>query len=316
MYLPISVAEKEERIALGIEIENRSWIPVAQVQAKIQIQNLFYMPAEEIKLQGMADGRKIKQKKGKTRLTVEVDSSSCGPIRVALQEVWVYDLFRMFKKKIPVSGEERLVVMPELYRAPVLLTERTRDFLVESEEYDKKKSGDDPAEVFQIREYRGGDRLQSVHWKLSARTEELMVKEYSLPVGCAVLFFLDMEYRPEEMYGWLDEFLEAALAISQGLLEVGADHFVVWYDKNTRDIKRLKMQEKEDVYILIEQLFYAGPYAETVHLEELYGEKYRGEIWHTYLKLYLDMKLETKEKLLMELKGTAREVLENGELMI
>ena len=40
--------------------------------------------------------------------------------------------------------------------------------------------GYDPSELFDVREFQNGDRLQSVHWKLSARTDELMVKELSL----------------------------------------------------------------------------------------------------------------------------------------
>ena len=35
-------------------------------------------------------------------------------------------------------------------------------------------------------------KRQSVHWKLSARTDELMVKENSLPKACAVAIVADL----------------------------------------------------------------------------------------------------------------------------
>ena len=153
---------------------------------------------------------------------------------VEIEQVEICDLFHLFKKKITVKGRDRVAVMPEIYRASVTLQESTRDFLIESEEYDKNKPGDDISEVFQIREYRGGDRLQSIHWKLSARTDDLMVREYSLPIACAVVVFWDMEYDPREGYGELDEFFEAGISISLGLLEAGCEHYAVWYDRSSQ----------------------------------------------------------------------------------
>ena len=42
---------------------------------------------------------------------------------------------------------------------------------IESDSYSTIKGGDDPSEVFAIREYREGDRLQRIHWKLSYETK-------------------------------------------------------------------------------------------------------------------------------------------------
>lgn len=310
LYLPIGVAEKNQPVSVGIGIENRSRIPVSKVNGKMRIRNRFYQPEELLILQGMAEG------KGRTRIIASVSSSQCGPILLEVSELWMWDLFRLFKKKLPVRGTETLAVMPEMYMTSVILQESTRDFLIESEEYDKVKAGDDPSEVFQIREYRGGDRMQSIHWKLSARTDDLMVKEYSLPVGCAVVLFLDMEYQPEEGYGYLDEFIEAGLAISQGLLEAGCEHYIVWFDKNSQDLQRLEMKEKDDSYLFIENIFAAGPYGEPVAMEEIYQEKYRGETWHTQLLLNLKRELWKNGDLEISLAGNARETLENSELLI
>lgn len=310
LCLPIGVTDKNQPVSVGIEIENRSRIPVSGVYGKIKIRNGFYQPEETIVLQGMAEG------KSKTRIVTTVSSSQCGPVQLEIDEISLFDLFRLYKKKLQVKGRETLAVMPEMYTAAVFLQESTRDFLVESEEYDKKKAGDDPSEVFQIREYRGGDRMQSIHWKLSARTDDLMVKEYSLPIGCAVIFFLDMEYQSEEGYGYLDEFIEVGLAVSQGLLEAGCEHYVVWFDKNSQDIRRLEMKEKDDCYLLIEQIFSAGPYADPVDMEEIYREKYRGETWQTQILLNMKKELWKNGNPELELAGRAREILENGEMMI
>lgn len=49
--------------------------------------------------------------------------------------------------------------------------------------YDGKKSGTDVSEVFGLREYREGDTLQSIHWKLSGKMHQLIVREFGRPVN-------------------------------------------------------------------------------------------------------------------------------------
>lgn len=310
VYLPIGVAEKNQMVQVGIEVENTTRIPVSHMYISMTVENTFYRQKETIGFQGMTGGKRT------TRLLTGISSRQCGPLRVEIEQVRICDLFHLFQKKIQVEGMELLAVMPEVYQASLALTESTKEFPVESDEYDKNRPGDDPSEVFQIREYRGGDRMQSIHWKLSARTDSLMVREYSFPIACAVVVFLDMEYQPRENYGYLDEFIEAAVGISLGLLEAGSDHYIVWYDKNIQDLQRLEVKEKDDVFLLIERIFSAGPYTDSVAMEEIYREKYRGETWRTQILWNLRRELWKDGKLEMDLAGTAREVLENEELFI
>lgn len=310
LVLPVGVAEKHQNFPIGIAVTNRSRMPIPQIQAAVVRENGFYRKKERITLRGIAGG------KSSTRLLTEVSGSQCGFLFVEIEQVEICDLFHLFKKKITVKGRDRVAVMPEIYRASVTLQESTRDFLIESEEYDKNKPGDDISEVFQIREYRGGDRLQSIHWKLSARTDDLMVREYSLPIACAVVVFWDMEYDPREGYGELDEFFEAGISISLGLLEAGCEHYAVWYDRSSQDLERMEMKEQDDVYLLIERLFLVGPYIDAVELFGVYQEKYRGETLHTRLCWNLRKELWKNESLELELSGDAREILENEGLLI
>lgn len=55
--------------------------------------------------------------------------------------------------------------------------------------------GNDSPEVEDIREYRPGDRLRDIHWKLSARQDGLMVKERSALSDTELCLTLDL---PEE----------------------------------------------------------------------------------------------------------------------
>ena len=84
-------------------------------------------------------------------------------------------------------------ILPECHLIPVEITRKTREFIAESDEYFDRENGDDPSEVYQIREYRDMDSLRDVHWKMSAKAEELLVKEHGKPKGCVVLIWLNLK---------------------------------------------------------------------------------------------------------------------------
>ena len=121
-----------------------------------------------------------------------------------------------------------------------------------------------------------------------------------------------MQIGSRETTGYLDEYLEAGLALSQGLLQAGCEHYAVWFNKKQKDLERIAITEPEDIYLLTERIFSAGPYEEEIIMEELYREKYRGETWHTQLLFNLNKELWKNGQLEMELSGCARDVLTEG----
>ena len=58
-------------------------------------------------------------------------------------------------------------------------------------EYAADRPGDDPSELYDIREYRAGDRISRIHWKLSERGEEVYVKEGGLPLDQSPFLAVD-----------------------------------------------------------------------------------------------------------------------------
>ena len=45
-------------------------------------------------------------------------------------------------------------------------------FYMESFKYSKDRPGDDPGETYDIREYRSGDSIRQIHWKLSGKHKD------------------------------------------------------------------------------------------------------------------------------------------------
>lgn len=78
----------------------------------------------------------------------------------------------------------------------------------------------DKLEVSDIREYRPGDGLKSVHWKLSSKSDELMVKDYNTGVTKMTYVFCDLSARypnfePQEAKDMRKKLTDAAEAESK-----------------------------------------------------------------------------------------------------
>lgn len=50
-------------------------------------------------------------------------------------------------------------------------------FDMESFRYSGSRPGDDPGETYDIREYRSGDSIRQIHWKLSGKLDDIMIRE-------------------------------------------------------------------------------------------------------------------------------------------
>jgi len=98
-----------------------------------------------------------------------------GRITLSIKEIWIKDLmgFVFLKKKMDNYGET--VIMPEVIKQEIQDKTYFEAGMLESEESSKK--GNDFSDVQEIREYIPGDKLMSIHWKLSAKRDILMVKD-------------------------------------------------------------------------------------------------------------------------------------------
>ncbi len=98
-----------------------------------------------------------------------------GVMKVGSDSIYVYDLLHIVRIKKKISGICTVAVLPRV------LEERIS-------EYDDKNGDEDPIyckdsllsyDYGDIREYRPGDAMKRIHWKLSSKGEELQVKKYS-----------------------------------------------------------------------------------------------------------------------------------------
>ena len=113
----------------------------------------------------------------------------------------------------------------------------------QGERYSQRKPGDDPTELFALREYREGDRLSRIHWKLSQKMGKPLVKELGLPIADHLFFLLDLNGTGVEA----DTLLDAFATLSHFLAERETAHRVGYWDTRGNRLRCLEISQPEDL---------------------------------------------------------------------
>lgn len=283
--LPDIVQVQSEQ-QLQFSIQGQSiWFPV-KIKACILIEDVAAKEAKKSWIE-LCDSQEEEQMfcKGLT-------FSEAGIYRVVLKKLKLYDITGMMHMNVKLNRQKRVVVMPVIREMAVFLTDTVRNYYGEADVYDDRRAGYDKNELFAIREYQAGDKLADIHWKLTAKEDKLMVKEYALPKPCAVLFLLELPAKSKTSRKQRTEFLEAACGISFSMLHAGCQHYVAWYDANTEEMIRVCVTEEESLFQCILMLMDGESVSLEVPLLERYTETYKTE---PYVRtLLLNKKLQLK----------------------
>ena len=92
----------------------------------------------------------------------------------------------------PGSAQQEVLVYPaELQLNTQLL--RRPETIISGELYDQNRKGQDVSEVSGLRDYAEGDSLGSIHWKLSSKLDNLVVREFGYPSNYNILILYDLK---------------------------------------------------------------------------------------------------------------------------
>ena len=174
-------------------------------------------------------------------------ASHTGKLAVSLDGVRMTDLLGLFSRKLPAAAEGTVIVPPVLRPVAPELAE-SADALADAQAYSAQKPGYDPSETFRIREYMPGDPIRRIHWKLSRKTDTLLVRDLGLPVADRMLLLLETtalpgtEISPAEM----DALLDLLFSVSAALLEMEVPHTVGWHDRREDRFSSREIVSGED----------------------------------------------------------------------
>lgn len=210
-----------EKAVFHFRLQNHSHLPVGQIVLQFSCHNLLTGEQFHKKLHFPATANGV--------LELPVVSPYCGRLELTVEKLTACDLFGLFNRKILLTQRQAFaLILPQIPSLQIFTPPQT-EMEGESAEYDTHHPGNDASEIFAVRDYQPGDRLNSIHWKLSEKRGSVMVRQGSLPLPAGPDILVELEKAPPKL---LNCTAETALTLSAALLSAGQRHRLLWFGGN------------------------------------------------------------------------------------
>ncbi|OGO87993.1 MAG: hypothetical protein A2Y15_03210 [Clostridiales bacterium GWF2_36_10] len=164
--LPIEI-RKSEVVSARININPRTWLPISQVNITYTANNVTLGRNSSL-VTVMIFGSY------KSYVSLQLNTEHVGCINLDIKKIRVFDYLGLFSLSLKTPEKRRILIMPKIERPdpmPILPIDKVGSKGL------KPKPGGGFSEDYDLREYRIGDPLNAIHWKLTSKFDKIIVKE-------------------------------------------------------------------------------------------------------------------------------------------
>lgn len=268
--------EEEHRIAprggkctVKIVVTNRTALPLTYCVIKLYISTLGNRRKER--------RRPVKRKvraicppRGTGICEFTVKCPHCENMQIVMRKAYTFDFLRIFGFGRKIGKTCDIIVEPKLPDIEVIDRMSAEIGDGENEIYSPNRPGDDPTEIFAIREYEGGDKIRNIHWKLSSKTGKLMVKDYGLPLrdnDTVVIDFFAGNLKKNKIRMMRDSVCDLLYGLIYALTKRGTGFNVCYYADS---YVTARIETQNDIYNLFVQLYRIRPYGNDTSCAQLF----------------------------------------------
>jgi hypothetical protein len=123
----------------------------------------------------------------------ELQCNYRGNYEIGIQSVEIEDFFGLFKLRYNIFEPKYVTVYPKIVYLDRFLLKT--DYMSESHSM-LNTNNEDMSTISDVRKYAYGDSLKRIHWKLTAKSREVMVKKYQSTSETSTLMLLDLQKNP------------------------------------------------------------------------------------------------------------------------
>lgn len=195
-----------------------------------------------------------------------------GLIDISISRVRVYDWLSLCSVKRRMEDRIEAVVFPPEQALRLSCVSELPEKWTADGETARNQKGDAYQEIRQLREYRTGDLVRHIHWNLSARTEELWVKEYERENDKTASLFLNIAGESAISVKELDCFSTLVFAVLLGLLKQVVSVQVRWQDIREAEMIDMRAENAEDCRRILNRLYYTEFPADTKAVQAIWDK--------------------------------------------
>ncbi|MBO4627745.1 MAG: DUF58 domain-containing protein [Lachnospiraceae bacterium] len=245
-----SAVNREEETAVLLKAVNASLIPQLKANFRFTISNelnpndiehiweLYIGPKESMKFE------------------VPLQLMNSGSYKATLLDVCLSDVLGILSNTIRVNETAEAVVLPKEFAIDESVFMEYVGTVTEDAIHERFAKGNDPSEIFEIRNYRSGDRPQQIHWKLSAKEQELMVKEFSDMTGETFAIYLCQDFHDNKQ---MDAYYDVMYSAGLQLCRMGVAFSYCFIPASQDGLTQVSVTSADKVGECLLTMFYVKP---------------------------------------------------------
>ncbi|MDO5154604.1 MAG: DUF58 domain-containing protein [Eubacteriales bacterium] len=270
--MPVEPMEKKDEVKVYFRIKNNTFFPIVNATIRLTVENPFYG------YEGDHDLNMPMRARTETNVSYPLQMDYCGRLLVCAKQITLMDLTGMFETKLKIHEEKECLILP---KGELRNQEAGQLYLKGvSEAVESKEKGYDFSEVSGIREYIPGDKLQNIHWKLSVKKDELMVKERisvsAMQLNVVVELANDNEMR-------LESVLELTDSITKSFVQQNLPFTLFYYSMNLKELVGTYIGNEVERQEWFSGVLYDKSYANAGIVEEMYLQEVPNESTYLYI---------------------------------
>ena len=148
-----------------ISVDNRAKLPLSRITIRLNMENQMFgtQKTERLQVGGTMQERRIR---------VPADTAQCGMLVCSIESLRVLDCLGLFSLRRRMRVFAELPVMP-----PVVSSQDLPQLEPLQSARLCPRPGGGPGEDYDLRAYRPGDPIRMLHWKLSSKRDDPVVRE-------------------------------------------------------------------------------------------------------------------------------------------
>ncbi len=287
---------RDEKAVITVVVTNQSELNRGCVaDVCLLIQNSMGQRVDELK-------KRVELVEKETEVCFYYQPRYSGINEVCIQAVGVYSGFSLLKREFSTEEKLSFLIMPEYKEFPIYPELSKIEREGDSNRFSRLKVGNDPSELFDIRQYRPGDKINRINWKFTLKNNDLMVQDFGFPIACDTAIFVDIcKCKDPER---LERLIEMLYYLAVRMVLEERLFYVIWKDSETGCAMRRMIQSEEDVFVLFTEVFRSNHMAIDTSLEDMYEAQYEGEFLFETIYLYTG-RTDLKEEIVQEKLHTA-----------
>ena len=257
-----TVKKKDKKQSIVIHITNHSRIPLRRVQARLCLAN-------ELTGEKQYQTLELEVLDGKSQsFSVEMKAAHCGSMELSLQKLSLCDWLLLYRCSLPSPNSRWIVVLPDIFSMQVNVAQNST-YEDACEEYATEHAGYDKTEIYDLKEYQLGNSMHDIHWKLSSKRDELIVKEGSEPIEQSVFLLWNVKRRAGKQEIIKQQAMaEVFVSMAAALCDMGIMPEIGWYNSRRSELEYDTIESSEELPVLAQKFLISHSETEEAWLQD------------------------------------------------